>query len=118
LTVPAATPCSSAVISFCSRGRHLARQVIEKTVGGVLPEGTPRTLTDSGVGLAPYHQLAGKVPATLQKEITALEQGVAAGTVKVKSLLTPDAGRRRRRRRPPHAHPLPTHAGTGGRQWT
>ena len=61
-------------------------QVIEKTVAGSFPKGDYLgTLTDSGVGLAPYHQLAGKVPATLQKEITALEQGVAAGTVKVKA---------------------------------
>jgi basic membrane protein A len=61
-------------------------QVIQKTVTGSFPKGNYLgTLTDSGVGLAPYHQLAGKVPAALQKEITALEQGVAAGTVKVKA---------------------------------
>ena len=61
-------------------------QVIQKTVTGSFPKGDYLgTLTDSGVGLAPYHQLAGKVPGALQKEITALEQAVAAGTVKVKS---------------------------------
>ena len=61
-------------------------QVIQKTVTGSFPKGNYLgTLTDSGVGLAPYHQLAGKVPATLQKEITALEQSVAAGTVQVKA---------------------------------
>lgn len=61
-------------------------QVIQKTVGGSFPKGDYLgTLTDDGVGLAPYHQLAGKVPAALQKEITELEKAVAAGTVKVKS---------------------------------
>jgi basic membrane protein A and related proteins len=61
-------------------------QVIEKTVTGSFPKGDYLgTLTDDGVGLAPYHQLAGKVPAALQKEITALEKAVAAGTVTVKA---------------------------------
>ena len=61
-------------------------QVIQKTVTGSFPKGNYLgTLTNSGVGLAPYHQLAGKVPAALQKEITALEQAVAAGTVQVKA---------------------------------
>jgi basic membrane protein A and related proteins len=61
-------------------------QVIEKTVTGSFPKGDYLgTLTNSGVGLAPYHQLAGKVPATLQKEITALEKAVAAGTIQVKA---------------------------------
>jgi basic membrane protein A and related proteins len=61
-------------------------QVIQKTVTGSFPKGDYLgTLTDSGVGLAPYHQLAGKVPAALQKEITALEQSVAAGTIKVQA---------------------------------
>ena len=61
-------------------------QVIQKTVTGSFPKGNYLgTLTNSGVGLAPYHQLAGKVPATLQKEITALEKAVAAGTVQVKA---------------------------------
>jgi basic membrane protein A and related proteins len=61
-------------------------QVIAKTVAGSFPKGDYLgTLTDDGVGLAPYHQLAGKVPAALQKEITALEKAVAAGTVTVKA---------------------------------
>jgi basic membrane protein A and related proteins len=61
-------------------------QVIEKTVTGSFPKGDYLgTLTDDGVGLAPYHQLAGKVPPALQKEITALEKSVAAGTIAVKA---------------------------------
>jgi basic membrane protein A and related proteins len=61
-------------------------QVIQKTVTGSFPKGDYLgTLTDSGVGLAPYHQLAGKVPAALQTEITALEKAVAAGTIKVQA---------------------------------
>jgi basic membrane protein A and related proteins len=61
-------------------------QVIEKTVTGSFPKGDYLgTLTDDGVGLAPYHQLAGKVPSALQKEVTALEKSVAAGTIAVKA---------------------------------
>jgi basic membrane protein A len=61
-------------------------QVIAKTVDGDFPTGVYLgTLTNSGVGLAPYHQLASKVPSTLQNEITALEADVASGKVAVKS---------------------------------
>jgi basic membrane protein A len=61
-------------------------QVIAKTVDGDFPTGVYLgTLTNKGVGLAPYHQLASKVPSTLQNEITALEADVASGKVAVKS---------------------------------
>ena len=61
-------------------------QVISKTVDGSFPKGDYYgTITNDGVGLAPYHQLASKVPSALQKEITELQQEVASGKVKVKS---------------------------------
>jgi basic membrane protein A len=39
------------------------------------------TLTNDGVGLAPYHDLASKVPASLNSEVQALKASVIAGTV-------------------------------------
>ena len=60
--------------------------VLSKTVGGNFPTGSYLgTLTNDGVGLAPYHQLAGKVPAALSKEVTQLRQDLISGKVKVKS---------------------------------
>jgi basic membrane protein A and related proteins len=61
-------------------------QVITKTVDKAFPKGDYfGTITNDGVGLAPYHQLASKVPAALQKEVTQLQQKVASGAVKVTS---------------------------------
>ena len=60
--------------------------VIAETVHGSFPKGVYYgTLDNDGVGLAPYHDLAGKVPSALQSEITALEKEVASGQVKVTS---------------------------------
>jgi basic membrane protein A len=39
------------------------------------------TLKNNGVGLAPYHDLASKVPASLDAEVKALQASVIAGTV-------------------------------------
>jgi basic membrane protein A and related proteins len=61
-------------------------QVIAKAVGGSFPKGDYLgTLTDDGVGLAPYHQLADKVPSALQQEVAALRTAVASGKIAVKS---------------------------------
>lgn len=60
--------------------------VIGATVKGSFPTGSYLgTLTNGGVGLAPYHQLAGNVPASLQGEISKLRQDLIAGTVKVRA---------------------------------
>lgn len=47
------------------------------------------TLANNGVGLAPYHDFASKVPASLQHEITQLKQKIINGTVKVTSPSAP-----------------------------
>jgi basic membrane protein A len=60
--------------------------VVSATVSGSFPKGSYLgTLTNNGVGLAPYHQLADKVPAALQGEISKLRQDLIAGTVKVRA---------------------------------
>jgi basic membrane protein A and related proteins len=60
--------------------------VIKETASGSFPKGVYYgTLDNDGVGLAPYHDFAKTVPTALQSEITALEQEVASGQVKVTS---------------------------------
>jgi basic membrane protein A len=43
------------------------------------------TLQNGGVGLAPYHDFASKVPAALQKEVTQLKADIISGKVQVVS---------------------------------
>jgi basic membrane protein A and related proteins len=58
--------------------------VISKTVNGNFPTGSYLgTLSNNGVGLAPYHNLSADVPAKLQEQITQLTKDVASGAVKV-----------------------------------
>jgi basic membrane protein A len=59
--------------------------VLSKTVNGSFPSSYVGTLSNDGVGLAPYHQLAAKVPAQLKSEITQLAKDVISGQVKVAS---------------------------------
>lgn len=60
--------------------------VVSATVSGKFPSGSyVGTLTNGGVGLAPYHNLASYVPAALQQQITTLRGQVASGTVKVQA---------------------------------
>jgi basic membrane protein A len=40
------------------------------------------TLANGGVGLAPYHDFASKVPASLQSELAKVKQGIENGTIK------------------------------------
>jgi basic membrane protein A and related proteins len=58
--------------------------VLDQTVTGTFPSGSyVGTLANDGVGLAPYHSLAGDVPAALQAEITQLTKDLISGKVKV-----------------------------------
>ncbi len=41
------------------------------------------TLKNNGVGIAPYHDWASKVPSSLQSEITTLTQGIESGSISV-----------------------------------
>jgi basic membrane protein A and related proteins len=55
-------------------------QVVNGTFAGGLFVGT---LENDGVGLAPFHDLAGMVSAELQGELDALEQEIIAGNIQV-----------------------------------
>jgi basic membrane protein A len=50
------------------------------------------TLENGGVGLAPYHDLEAEVPAELQAEIEALQEGIISGEIVVESPSSPSAG--------------------------
>jgi basic membrane protein A len=56
--------------------------VIESDVKGQWKGGTySGLLANDGVGLAPYHDFASKIPASLQAQVAALEAKIKAGTV-------------------------------------
>ena len=50
------------------------------------------TLANNGTGLAPFHDFASKVPATLSTELDTVKQGIIAGTIKIASKNQPTAG--------------------------
>ncbi|WP_042365560.1 BMP family lipoprotein [Streptacidiphilus neutrinimicus] len=50
------------------------------------------TLANNGTGLAPYHEFASKVPASLTAQIAAVKQQIINGTIVIKSKSQPTAG--------------------------
>ncbi|MCU1492636.1 MAG: family transporter substrate-binding protein [Acidimicrobiaceae bacterium] len=57
-------------------------RVIESDVTGRYDSGIFRgTLRNNGVGLAPFHDLAKKVPAKVQAEVATLEKGIIQGKI-------------------------------------
>lgn len=66
---------------------HLA---IDQAIDGTFTGGpSVGTLANDQVGLAPYHELAGAVPATLTTEIDALRAAIVDGSVTVADYLAP-----------------------------
>jgi basic membrane protein A and related proteins len=56
--------------------------VIKSAVDNKWKSGTYNgTLANDGVGLAPYHDFASKIPASLQKQVTALEAKIKSGAI-------------------------------------
>ena len=45
------------------------------------------TLSDGGVGIAPFHDYASKVPASLQAEMDQLKQDIIGGKIKIDDVL-------------------------------
>ncbi|RAG84233.1 BMP family ABC transporter substrate-binding protein [Streptacidiphilus pinicola] len=50
------------------------------------------TLSNNGTGLAPYHDFASKVPASLTSEINTVKANIINGTIKIQSKNQPTAG--------------------------
>jgi basic membrane protein A len=60
------------------------KTAILSTAGGTFKGGTYiGTLANGGVGLAPYHDFASKVAASLQAELAQVKQGIINGTIQV-----------------------------------
>jgi basic membrane protein A len=49
------------------------------------------TLANNGTGLAPFHDFASKVPATLQSELNTVKADIISGTIKITSTSQPTA---------------------------
>jgi basic membrane protein A len=49
------------------------------------------TLANNGTGLAPFHDFASKVPASLQSELNVVKAGIISGTIKITSTSQPTA---------------------------
>jgi basic membrane protein A len=49
------------------------------------------TLANNGTGLAPFHEFASKVPATLQSELNTVKADIISGTIKITSTNQPTA---------------------------
>jgi basic membrane protein A and related proteins len=69
--------------SVLKRLDNAAYGVVAETQQGSFPGGSAYvgTLANAGVGLAPYHALAGQIPAGLDAEVKAVMAGIAAGTI-------------------------------------
>ena len=62
------------------------KQAVSDAAGGTFTGGNyVGTLANSGVGLAPYHNFASQVPASLQSEIDQVKQGIISGSITVTS---------------------------------
>ena len=61
-----------------------AYDTVEKTLHGHFQGGLyTGTLKNGGVGIAPYHDWASKVPARLQSEVAALKPAIISGKIKI-----------------------------------
>ncbi len=89
----ALTEPSSAEVIFTSVMKQISAAVFD-TVQSVVDdnwtsEAYVGTLANGGVGIAPWHDWADKVPADLDAEIEALREGIIDGSIVVESVNTP-----------------------------
>ncbi len=88
--VSASQYCSIFITSVTKGLFNSVRDVVESAANGTFKGGTyVGTLANGGVGLAPYHDFASKIPASVQSEITKLKAGIEAGTISVDPLKYP-----------------------------
>jgi basic membrane protein A len=80
-----ATDCDILLSSVQKNITTALSDVLEKTVSGAFPAGTYEgTLTNKGVGLAPFHDADAAVPAALKAQLTQLAADIASGKVSTK----------------------------------
>ncbi|MGK5675838.1 BMP family lipoprotein [Micromonospora sp. URMC 106] len=87
------TPDCSAIITTVEKNiPDAVKEAVVKAANGEKLAHDPGylgNLANNGVGLAPYHEFDGKVPAELKAEIDKLKADIAAGTVTVTSKAQP-----------------------------
>ena len=80
--VSAATYCKYFITSVEKGIQTAVKTAVTSAATGTFKGGTYiGTLANNGVGLAPYHDFASKVPASLQSEITAIKAQIISGTI-------------------------------------
>jgi basic membrane protein A len=80
-------------LSSVTKGLSSAVQTyLASAAKGTFPTGSYiGTLANGGTGLAPYHDFASKVPATLTSEIATVKAGIESGKIKITSPSQPKA---------------------------
>ncbi|HKB31426.1 MAG TPA: BMP family ABC transporter substrate-binding protein [Streptosporangiaceae bacterium] len=80
--VSAAQYCKYFITSIEKGIQTAVKTAIRTAAGGTFKGGNYiGTLANGGVALAPYHDFASKVPASLQAELTQVKQGIISGTI-------------------------------------
>ena len=80
--VSAATYCKYFITSVEKGIQTAVKTSVTSAAGGTFKGGTYiGTLANNGVGLAPYHDFASKVPASLQSEINAIKTQIISGQI-------------------------------------
>ena len=71
------------ITSCMKRLDNAVYAVVNSLVDGKFAGGTNyvATASNEGVGLAPYHDFEGQIPAELDKEVKAIQKGIADGTI-------------------------------------
>jgi basic membrane protein A len=71
------------ITSCMKRLDNATYAVVQSAVNGEFQGGGlyVGTLTNNGVGLAPYHDYEDQIPADLKAEVQAIQEGIIAGTI-------------------------------------
>jgi basic membrane protein A len=84
--VSAAQYCNYFITSVTKNLTGSVTTYLNQAVTGNFPSGSYiGTLANNGTGLAPYHQFASKIPASLQTQVDTVKAGIIAGTIKITS---------------------------------
>jgi basic membrane protein A and related proteins len=76
--------CSLFITSVEKGITHSVAAVVEQAARGAFQGGTyVGTLKNDGVGIAPYHEFAGKVPSKVTNALNTIEKGIETGQISV-----------------------------------
>jgi len=84
--VSAAQYCKYFITSVTKNLTDSVTQYVNQAASGTFPTGSyVGTLANNGTGLAPYHQFASKVPASLQSQLEQVKADITSGKIKITS---------------------------------